>query len=119
MDSIHDEYLQQLKHYFAFPQSIGIVGGKPNSSLYFVACQGMLTVVVLSSLCNNCPHYPLPVGDYLFFLDPHFVQKPVVRQGLQFSTEVIYGMKNELESVRGCEFHVLGCSSLTKVVLSL
>ena len=44
-------YLPQLRAVLALPQSIGIVGGSPGRSVYFVGCQ----------------------QDALIFLDPHQV----------------------------------------------
>lgn len=51
---INPAYLPQLRATFRFPQSLGIVGGKPGSSLYFVGCQEESGSVV--------------------YLDPHEVQ---------------------------------------------
>ena len=45
-------YIPSLTAMFKLPQSIGMIGGKPHSSLYFVAAQ----------------------GDSLHYLDPHCVQ---------------------------------------------
>ena len=48
-------YLAQLCELFSFPQSLGVVGGRTGSSLYFVGCQ----------------------GERLMYLDPHVVQDAV------------------------------------------
>ncbi|KAJ6226844.1 cysteine protease atg4 [Anaeramoeba flamelloides] len=50
--SFNTKYSEPLKQILAFPQTLGIVGGKPNTSLYFVAVQ----------------------KDNLYFLDPHRTQ---------------------------------------------
>ena len=60
---ISDLKINALKEILKFPQSLGIVGGKPNGSLYFVAFQ----------------------DDNLFYLNPHIVQ-PSVPLG-NFTTE--------------------------------
>mmetsp|Transcript_3340 Transcript_3340/g.11735 ORF Transcript_3340/g.11735 Transcript_3340/m.11735 type:complete len:633 (+) Transcript_3340:88-1986(+) len=49
--TVNKEYLRYIKDFLTFPQSVGIIGGKPNSSLYFVGWQ----------------------GDHLIYLDPHRV----------------------------------------------
>lgn len=48
-DRITPVYYEALKQSFTFPQSIGIAGGRPSSSHYFIGCQGEL----------------------FFYLDPH------------------------------------------------
>ena len=50
---INERYIPQLKEVLKWPQSIGIVGGRPSSSLYFVGCQ----------------------GDQVIYLDPHQAQQ--------------------------------------------
>ncbi|KAI8094940.1 uncharacterized protein B0P05DRAFT_524009 [Gilbertella persicaria] len=50
IDSLHPTYYPALKACFELPWFVGIAGGKPNSSLYFVGLQ----------------------GDDLIYLDPHF-----------------------------------------------
>jgi len=52
LDKLNRDYLPVLKETFSIPQSLGIAGGKPRASLYFVANQ----------------------DDYVFYLDPHTVQ---------------------------------------------
>jgi len=55
VSKINPTYIPILKSFFTFPQSIGILGGKPGSSLYFVAVQ----------------------DDSVFYLDPHWVHEAV------------------------------------------
>lgn len=50
IDSLHPTYYKGLKSCFETPSFIGIAGGRPNSSLYFVGLQ----------------------GDELIYLDPHY-----------------------------------------------
>ncbi|KAI9243475.1 hypothetical protein BY458DRAFT_123736 [Sporodiniella umbellata] len=50
IDSLHTTYHESLKACFKISSFVGIVGGRPNSSLYFI---GLL-------------------GDDLIYLDPHF-----------------------------------------------
>ncbi|KAJ3439644.1 cysteine protease atg4 [Anaeramoeba flamelloides] len=55
MRKFNENYIEPLTEIMKFPQSIGIVGGKTNSSLYFVAIQ----------------------EDNFYFLDPHKTQECV------------------------------------------
>ncbi|KAG9291499.1 hypothetical protein G9A89_021918 [Geosiphon pyriformis] len=48
-------YYDALKAYFGFPESVGIAGGKPSSSYYFIGTQ----------------------GEDLFYLDPHH-SRPII-----------------------------------------
>ncbi|ORY94138.1 hypothetical protein BCR43DRAFT_443653 [Syncephalastrum racemosum] len=50
IDSLHPTYYPALKACFELPWFVGIAGGRPNSSLYFIGLQ----------------------GDDLIYLDPHF-----------------------------------------------
>jgi Peptidase family C54 len=50
---VNPRYLPQLQAVLAFPHSVGIVGGRPGSSLYFVGCQ----------------------DEHVIYLDPHEVQE--------------------------------------------
>lgn len=52
IDKFNSNYKRCLCKIFEFPQIIGVIGGKPAHSLYFIGCQ----------------------DDYLFYLDPHTVQ---------------------------------------------
>lgn len=49
---INPVYVQGLKASFTFPQSLGVIGGRPNHALYFIGC----------------------VGNDVIFLDPHTTQ---------------------------------------------
>jgi hypothetical protein len=50
---VNERYLSQLQQVLTFPQSVGIVGGRPSASLYFVGWQGA----------------------NIMYLDPHEVQQ--------------------------------------------
>jgi hypothetical protein len=50
---VNERYLQQLQQVLTFPQTVGIVGGRPSASLYFVGFQ----------------------QDYIMYLDPHETQE--------------------------------------------
>jgi len=65
INSLNDVYIPSLKSLFRFPQSLGIVGGKPRAAMYFVAYQ----------------------DSSLFYLDPHVVQPTVDMSKDQFSSE--------------------------------
>ncbi|ELV12252.1 Cysteine protease ATG4B, partial [Tupaia chinensis] len=53
--NINEAYVETLKHCFMMPQSLGVIGGKPNSAHYFIGY----------------------VGDELIYLDPHTTQPAV------------------------------------------
>jgi len=52
LDAMNAIYYPPLLELFQFPQSLGIVGGKPRASMFFVAAQ----------------------DEYVFYLDPHVIQ---------------------------------------------
>jgi len=64
VDSVNKLYIPSLKALLRMPQCLGIIGGRPRQSLYFVGYQ----------------------DDDVIFLDPHIV-KPSVKQDQQFSAE--------------------------------
>ncbi|XP_011306547.1 cysteine protease ATG4B [Fopius arisanus] len=53
LSDINPVYINGLKTSFKIPQSLGVIGGKPNLALYFIGC----------------------VGDQVIFLDPHTTQR--------------------------------------------
>ena len=55
LTDINPLYFRSLKSTFALPQSLGILGGRPNHALYLIGC----------------------VGDDLVYLDPHTTQAAV------------------------------------------
>ena len=55
LTDINPVYFRALKSTFAFPQTLGILGGRPNHALYFIGC----------------------CGDDLIYLDPHTTQPAV------------------------------------------
>ena len=55
VDKLNPSYIPSLLSLFQFPACVGIMGGKPRSSLYFIGVQDAM----------------------LFYLDPHTVQKSV------------------------------------------
>ncbi|CAG8533380.1 7841_t:CDS:10 [Ambispora gerdemannii] len=55
INKLNPLYYDALKAFFRFPESVGIAGGKPSSSYYFIGTQ----------------------GDDLFYLDPHH-SRPVI-----------------------------------------
>ncbi|KYQ92849.1 hypothetical protein DLAC_05434 [Tieghemostelium lacteum] len=62
LDTLNDIYFKSLLEIYKFPQNMGIVGGKPRASLYFIASQ----------------------DENLFYLDPHTVQSALVNDGENF-----------------------------------
>uniref|UniRef100_A0A669CBE9 Cysteine protease n=1 Tax=Oreochromis niloticus TaxID=8128 RepID=A0A669CBE9_ORENI len=55
LSDINDAYIETLKQCFMLPQSLGVIGGKPNSAHYFIGY----------------------VGEELIYLDPHTTQPAV------------------------------------------
>nr|XP_019014629.1 uncharacterized protein I206_00713 [Kwoniella pini CBS 10737]OCF53410.1 hypothetical protein I206_00713 [Kwoniella pini CBS 10737] len=55
LDGVNPIYHESIKTLFTFPQSVGIAGGRPSSSYYFVGSQ----------------------ANSLFYLDPHFTRPAV------------------------------------------
>jgi hypothetical protein len=104
-------------HTLQWPQSAGILGGKPRSSYYFVGTHGEthsfqliffsfcpispISVVVLRAsflckiafffclfgMCDDFTSFVSLTGDYLLYIDPHYSQ-PVVNMADQFSIDV-------------------------------
>jgi len=58
LEQLNAEYVPCLQAMFELPQSLGIIGGRPRRSHYFVGCQ----------------------GDQLLYLDPHEVQPALSAQ---------------------------------------
>ncbi|KAJ7812965.1 peptidase family C54-domain-containing protein [Mycena leptocephala] len=58
LDGVNPIYYETIKLLYTFPQSVGIAGGRPSSSYYFVGVQ----------------------GDGLFYLDPHHSRPPIPLQ---------------------------------------
>ncbi|KAF9931046.1 Cysteine protease atg4b [Mortierella alpina] len=61
LEKITERYFNNLKTLFKLPQFLGIAGGRPGRSLYFVACQ----------------------GNELFYFDPHFVKPRATQDELK------------------------------------
>ncbi|XP_006637839.1 cysteine protease ATG4B [Lepisosteus oculatus] len=55
LSDINEAYIETLKNCFMLPQSLGVIGGKPNSAHYFIGY----------------------VGDEMIYLDPHTTQPAV------------------------------------------
>ncbi|XP_033085356.1 cysteine protease ATG4B isoform X2 [Trachypithecus francoisi] len=62
LTDINEAYVETLKHCFMMPQSLGVIGGKPNSAHYFIGY----------------------VGEELIYLDPHTTQPAVEPTGSCF-----------------------------------
>ncbi|KAF9321897.1 Cysteine protease atg4b [Podila horticola] len=60
LEKLTEKYSNNLKKLFELPQFLGIAGGRPGRSLYFVACQ----------------------GNELFYFDPHFVKPRATQEEL-------------------------------------
>jgi cysteine protease ATG4 len=69
IDALHPNYYATLKALFQLPWFVGIAGGKPNSSLYFIGCQ----------------------GDDFIYLDPHFSRPALETKPLMYYTMSDFG----------------------------
>jgi len=67
LDALNQPLAAEAAHTLQWPQSAGILGGKPRSSYYFVGTH----------------------GDYLLYIDPHYSQ-PVVNMVDQFSIDTFH-----------------------------
>jgi len=67
LDNFNDIYHSHLKATYRFPQSVGIIGGKPRAAMYFVSYQ----------------------ENYIYYLDPHVVQPylPIPNETKDFNSE--------------------------------
>lgn len=69
LEKITERYFNNLKTLFKLPQFLGIAGGRPGRSLYFVACQGNLwdSIDRCNELVCVLTHMPLAMLSFLFF----------------------------------------------------
>jgi hypothetical protein len=81
LDTMNETYFPSLKETFHLPQSLGVIGGKPRASYYFIGYQG---TDAFPCFLFSVAEYRIDVililfilDDYLFYLDPHSVQPPV------------------------------------------
>ncbi|KKY35346.1 putative cysteine protease atg4 [Diaporthe ampelina] len=79
IDKINQVYWESLTATLQLPQSVGIAGGRPSQSHYFVGAQ--------QAGDNSEP------GSYLFYLDPHFT-----RPALPFYEDVEKYSKEDIDS---------------------
>lgn len=89
-DRITPVYYEALKSTLTYPQSIGIAGGRPSSSHYFVGCQ----------------------GDSFFYLDPH-----ETRPALPFHADPSGYTEEELASVHTRRLRSLRISEMDPSML--
>ncbi|KAG0266010.1 Cysteine protease atg4b [Linnemannia exigua] len=68
LDKLKEGYVTNLKHLFKLPQFLGIAGGRPGRSLYFVACQ----------------------GNDLFYFDPHSVKPRATHEEMSYCPSSSY-----------------------------
>lgn len=78
-------YIPTLKTFLTLPQSLGIIGGKPHSSFYFIGYQGIvfplnLTLADLIKIAT--------ADNNVLYMDPHFVQPAVNMEDPEFPLEV-------------------------------
>ncbi|KAG8757344.1 Cysteine protease atg4 [Serendipita sp. 396] len=94
IDGVNPIYYESVKALFTFPQTVGIAGGRPSSSYYFVGVQ----------------------GDNLFYLDPHHSRPAIpLRPPPSFDETSIISTddgqsqaSSRLGKRRGSEIHLQG-----------
>lgn len=67
LEGVNPVYHDSIKSVFRFPQSVGIAGGRPISSYYFVGAQA-------DSLFYIDPHFPRPAVPLVLPSDPELVE---------------------------------------------
>ena len=77
--------------------SLGIIGGKPRHSLYFIGFQGMGRGGAegggtSSHQCHHCVVSPPPADNFLLYMDPHYCQPFVDTTAASFPLEVGAGV---------------------------
>ncbi|CDZ96406.1 Cysteine protease required for autophagy-Apg4p/Aut2p [Phaffia rhodozyma] len=91
LDGVNPIYHETVKNLFTFPQSVGIAGGRPSSSYYFLGYQ----------------------ADSLIYLDPHHTRPAVVlrpppyradmRQTTEQTTDIDYPERKEEDKTKESE----------------
>ncbi|KAJ2696632.1 hypothetical protein H4R19_005723, partial [Coemansia spiralis] len=76
LSRLNPGYIPKIKTLFQIPQSVGLVGGKPSRSFYFVGRQ----------------------GDSLFYLDPHVTRQHMPRSGALDGRAEAYDSGTESDS---------------------
>jgi hypothetical protein len=90
LDVMNESYIPTLKETFHFPQSLGVIGGKPRASYYFIGYQ----------------------DDYVYYLDPHTIQPAVPLSkidvaGTEFDTGGPGNAEKEKEKEKEKDHHAL------------
>ncbi|GAA5880535.1 hypothetical protein JCM3774_001999 [Rhodotorula dairenensis] len=67
LEGVNPVYYDAIRSVFRFPQSVGIAGGRPMSSYYFVGAQA-------DSLFYIDPHFPRPAVPLVLPTDPELVE---------------------------------------------
>ncbi|KAJ7880280.1 hypothetical protein B0H14DRAFT_2707212 [Mycena olivaceomarginata] len=100
LDGVNPIYHDTIKQLYTFPQSVGIAGGRPSSSLYFVAAQ----------------------AEGLFYLDPHHSRpavplrpplKATIEKEMDEATELYYA-----SAYSPAELQTFHCEKVRKMHLS-
>eukprot|EP01137_Pigoraptor_chileana_P022013 Opistho-2@86444 len=68
LDKINPVYANRLKSIFCLPQTVGMIGGKPNAAYYFVGAQ----------------------GDHLLYYDPHQVSPAITPDNFKDNLESLH-----------------------------
>ncbi|KAF7356818.1 Cysteine protease [Mycena venus] len=100
LDGVNPIYHDTIKELYTFPQSMGIAGGRPSSSLYFVAAQ----------------------AEGLFYLDPHHSRPAVpLRPPLKTTNEKDMDEATEqyyVSAYSAAELQTFHCEKVRKMHLS-
>lgn len=114
VDKVHPRYLPQVQAVLSFPQSVGIVGGRPGSSLYFVGYQDTNILYLDPHEVQPVAHLPVDLPSYFCStprLTPVATIDPSMAIGFYVASRVEF---DDLRSrLRGLEAAAAGAPLLT------
>eukprot|EP01090_Pellita_catalonica_P022015 TRINITY_DN8404_c0_g1_i1.p1 TRINITY_DN8404_c0_g1~~TRINITY_DN8404_c0_g1_i1.p1 ORF type:complete len:450 (+),score=49.18 TRINITY_DN8404_c0_g1_i1:71-1420(+) len=91
LDKINPIYLSGLKAVLCLPQSVGIIGGKPQSSFYFVGCQDDRVFYFDPHVVNNSADAISRNGETFFPTDSYHTDIPQVMELAEIDPSMAVG----------------------------
>lgn len=95
--SVDARYLEQLRRLLCFPQSVGIVGGRPGASLYFVGFQADYFIHLDPHECQPASSLPAAGADTYFCSGPRLVAASAIDPSLAIG--LVVSSAGELEDL--------------------